>query len=206
MGYTVTEAYDILFNGAEIKPYTGGKLNIALLGYVNNVYDSYVSMSTINRLREMDVNVITFDMLPDDAVNAMSLVAACDYTVRLREGYAEKLGTTNADFMNGLVSYIANGNLEIVKKTKKGERLVDLKPLIFDSAVTEDGEGIFLKLSSGSANNIKPELVLEAYCNSMGKEFPAFGFAINREEVYADKGSEQAHDFVTLESFGEDIE
>ena len=168
--------------------------------------------SSAEMLRRMNatmaegIHIVSYKKLPDDAVNAMSLVAACDYTVRLRDGYAEKLGTTNADFMNGLVSYIANGNMEIVKKTKKGERLVDLKPLIFDSAVTEDGEGIFLKLSSGSANNIKPELVLEAYCNSMGKEFPAFGFAINREEVYADKGSEQAHDFVTLESFGEDIE
>lgn len=152
------------------------------------------------------IEIISYKKLPDDAVNAMSLVAACDYTIRLRDGYAAKLGMTNSDFMNGLVSYIENGNMEIVKKTKKGERLVDLKPLIFEHALTEDGEGIFLKLSSGSVNNIKPELVLEAYCSSMGKEFPAFGFAINREEVYADNGSEQAHNFVTLESFGENIE
>ncbi len=68
MGYTVTEAYSILFDGADFQPYKDGKLTIALLGYVNNVYDSYVSMNTINRLREMDVNVITFDMLPDEAV------------------------------------------------------------------------------------------------------------------------------------------
>lgn len=66
-GYTICEAYDILFNEAKIQPHTGGKLNIALLGYVNNVYDSYVSMNTINRMREMGVNVITFDMLPDEA-------------------------------------------------------------------------------------------------------------------------------------------
>ena len=152
------------------------------------------------------MEIISYKKLPDDAVNAMSLVAACDYTIRLRDGYAEKLGMTNAEFMSGLVSYIENGNMEIVKKTKKGERLVDLKPLIFEHDVTVDGEGICLKLSSGSANNIKPELVLEAYCSSLGKEYPAFGFAINREEVYADNGSEDAHKFVTLESFGEDIE
>ena len=152
------------------------------------------------------MQIVSYKMLPDDAVNAMSLVAACDYTIRLRDGYAEKLGMTNADFMKGLVSYIEHGNLEIVKKTKRGERLVDLKPLIFEYNVTADGEGIFLKLSSGSANNIKPELVLEAYCDNMGKEYPAFGFAINREEVYADNGSEANHKFVTLESFGEDIE
>ncbi len=168
--------------------------------------------SSAEMLRRMNatmaegMQIISYKMLPDDAVNAMSLVAACDYTIRLRDGYADKLGMTNADFMYGLVSYIENGNLEIVKKTKKGERLVDLKPLIFEYKVTADGEGIFLKLSSGSANNIKPELVLEAYCNNMGKEYPAFGFAINREEVYADNGSEANHKFVTLESFGEDIE
>lgn len=168
--------------------------------------------SSIEMLRRMNetmvdgMQIVSYKLLPDDAVNAMSLVAACDYTVRLRDGYAEKLGMTNAEFFSGLVSYIENGNLEIVKKTKKGERLVDLKPCIYEHALTADGEGIFLKLSSGSANNIKPELVLEAYCNSMSKEYPQFGFAINREEVYADKGSENAHEFVTLESFGEDIE
>ena len=167
------------------------------------------SAEMVRRMNETMVEgmqVLSYKLLPDEAVNAMSLVAACDYTVRLRAGYAEKLGMSDAEFMNGLVSYIDNGNLEIMKKTKKGERLVDLKPLIYEYKVTEDGEGIFLKLSSGSANNIKPELVLEAYCSSLEKEFPQFGFAINREDVYADKGTETAHNFVTLESFGEDIE
>ena len=167
------------------------------------------SAEMVRRMNETMVEgmqVLSYKLLPDEAVNAMSLVAACDYTVRLRAGYAEKLGMSDAEFMNGLVSYIDNGNLEIMKKTKKGERLVDLKPLIYEHKVTEDGEGIFLKLSSGSSNNIKPELVLEAYCSSLGKEFPQFGFAINREDVYADKGTETAHNFVTLESFGEDIE
>ena len=159
----------------------------------------------INETMVEGMEVISYKRLPDDAVNAMSLVAACDYTIHLRDGYADKLGTTNAAFMSGLVSYIENGNLEIVKKTKKGEKLMDLKPFIYEYKTTED-DGIFLKLSSGSANNIKPELVLEAYCKSMEKEFPQFGFAINREEVYADNGSETAHQFVTLESFGEDIE
>ena len=166
------------------------------------------SAEMVRRMNETMVEgmeVLSFKRLPDDAVNAMSLVAACDYTIHLRPGYPEKLGMSEAEFMKGLVSYIENGNLEIVKKTKKGEKLMDLKPYIYEYAVTEDN-GIFLKLSSGSTTNIKPELVLEAYCRSMEKEYPAFGFAINREEVYADNGSENAHQFVTLESFGEDIE
>lgn len=152
------------------------------------------------------MEVLSFKRLPDDAENAMSLVAACDYTVRLRDGYAEKMGTTDADFWTGLVSFIENGNLEIVKKTKKGEKQMDLRPFIYEYALADDGAAIFLKLSSGSAANVKPELLLEAYCKSMEKEYPAFGFLINREEVYADKGTDGSHKFVTLESFGEDIE
>lgn len=167
------------------------------------------SEEMVRRLNETMVEgmqVISYKKLPDEAVNAMSLVAACDYTIRLRDGYAEKLGTTDHDFMTGLVNFIENGNLEIIKKTKKGEKEMDLRPYIFEHAITNDGAGIFLKLSSGSAANIKPELLLEAYCKNMGKEYPQFGFAINREEVYADNGKEEAHEFVTLESFGEDIE
>ncbi len=67
-GYTVTEAYDIMFSKKNIEIRRDGMLNVALLGYVNNVYDNYVSMNTIERMREMGINVITFDMLPDEAV------------------------------------------------------------------------------------------------------------------------------------------
>ena len=152
------------------------------------------------------MEVLSYKKLPDDAGNAMSLVAACDYTVRMRDGYAEAMGLTDVSFMSGLVSFIETGDLQIIKKTKKGEKEMDLRPYIYEYSLTEGGRGVFLKLSSGSAANIKPELLLEAYCKSLGQEFPAFGFLINREEVYADAGSETAHCFVTLESFGEDIE
>ena len=144
------------------------------------------SAEMVKRLNETmveGVEVLSYRLLPDDAENAMSIVAACDYTIVLRDDYE-------------------NGNLNIVKKTKKGEKEMDLKPLIYKAHRAENGGGLFLQLSSGSAANVKPELVLEAYCKSIGKEYPQFAFRINREEVYADAGD---HDFVTLESFGEEI-
>lgn len=167
------------------------------------------SAEMVRRMNEAMVEgmeILSYKKLPDNAENAMSLVAACDYTVRMRDGYAEAMGMTDAGFMDGLVSFIENGNLEITKKTKKGEKQMDLRPYIYEHGLTGDGSEIFLKLSSGSAANIKPELLLEAYCKSMEKEYPAFGFLINREEVYADTGTETNHKFVTLESFGEEIE
>ena len=135
-------------------------------------------------------------------LNDMSIVAACDYTIVLRDDYENGLSMTAEEFYNGILDFIENGNLNIVKKTKKGEKEMDLKPLIYEARRGTDGNGLFLQLSSGSAANVKPELVLEAYCKSLGKEYPQFAFRINREEVYADAGE---HDFVTLESFGEEI-
>ena len=63
-----------------------------------------------------------------------------------------------------------------------------------------------MQVSTGSTNNIKPELVMEAFYNACGKEYPPFAMQIQREEVYADLGSEDSRRLVPLEDLGEDIE
>jgi predicted nucleotide-binding protein (sugar kinase/HSP70/actin superfamily) len=45
------------------------RLNIALLGHGYNIYDSYISMSIINKLRERGVNVYTADLLEVEEIN-----------------------------------------------------------------------------------------------------------------------------------------
>ena len=68
------------------------------------------------------VEVLSYRKLPDDAENAMSIVAACDYTIVLRDNYENGLSMTAEEFYNGILDFIENGNLNIVKKTKKGEK------------------------------------------------------------------------------------
>ena len=49
----------------------------------------------------------------------------------------------------------------IMKKDKKGEREMDLKPFVYELKVRKRGGSCsFMKVSAGSAANIKPELVL----------------------------------------------
>ncbi len=62
-------------------------------------------------------------------------------------------------------------------------------------------------ISTGSTENIKPELVLDAYYQYLNQERPAFAFFVQREEVYAKKepkkeGNFHADDFLPLEAFG----
>ena len=60
-----------------------------------------------------------------------------------------------------------------------------------------------MKISTGSAANIKPEQVLDAYYRFLGQERPDFAFLVQREEVYADLA--QDHSFQTLEQLGEEF-
>lgn len=75
----------------------------------------------------------------------------------------------------------------------------------------EDGSPvIFMKISTGSTENIKPELVLDAYYQHRGEERPAFAWMTCRREVYADLAPEQKkeqglHQFIPLMDLGETI-
>lgn len=44
---------------------------------------------------------------------------------------------------------------------------------------------LYLKVCTGSADNVKPELVLEAFCQFHGLPYEPFGLQIHRLEVYA---------------------
>lgn len=68
MGYTPIEASNFLKQGIEPKEIDRSKeeVQIGLLGYVYNMYDNFVSMDIVNKLRELNVGFITFDMIEED--------------------------------------------------------------------------------------------------------------------------------------------
>ena len=131
----------------------------------------------------------------------MSIVAAADYTLTFRPG---KEPEDLDGFFQKLEAFYHQDQILITKPTKKGERQVDLKPLIYQMYRT--GDTVFMQVSTGSSNNIKPELVMEAFYHSLGEEYPPFAMQIQREEVYADLGDENERKLMPLEALGEDIE
>lgn len=70
-GLTLDEAAAVMFDGASEADFAQPKhrTTIGLLGYIYNVYDPFISMNIIDKLRELDVNVITFDMLDIEALH-----------------------------------------------------------------------------------------------------------------------------------------
>lgn len=168
---------------------------------VHTTKDSKTMIEQINRANADGFEVTSYRRLDDSAKNAMSMVAAADYTVWFKEGYEP--GDTK-EFFRLFGEFCKKDAIPIVKKTKKGEKTMDLKDYIYTLSV--GSEHVFMKLAAGSTANIKPELVLGAFYESMGKQYPPFSFQIQREDVYGDEGDETGHKFISLEEYGADIE
>ncbi|WP_024346655.1 TIGR03936 family radical SAM-associated protein [Lacrimispora indolis] len=168
---------------------------------VNPAEDWKTIMSRLNDAMAEGIQVTECHILDERAKNAMSLVAAADYTLTFREG---KQPEDLEAFLNGLSEFMEQDHILITKKTKKGEREVDLKAFIYELSVR--GETIFMKVSAGSADNLKPELVMEAYYQWLGQTCPEFALQIQREEVYGNTADEEQQVWVPLGLIGESLE
>ena len=138
------------------------------------------------------MNILSIRQVEDcKASKAMSLVAAADYRLKFRE--TAKLPE---NWKEKLEEFKAQKEIVILKKTKKSEKELDIRPFIYKLSLEEKDE-IFMQLAAGSSNNTKPELVMEAFAAFM---------EIHRCELYANTVSDEARNLVSLEDLGEEIE
>lgn len=155
-------------------------------------------LALLNEQMVPGMEVLSVKYLEDDAKNSMSIVAAADYEVTIRKEY-------NSDIdLNKILSFYQLEEINCLKKSKKSEKVVDIKPMIYQLSLQE--ETIFMKLATGSVLNLKPDLVMEAFFAYLEKEMPEFALKIKRLELYADIGEETNHNFVALDSFGKELE
>lgn len=162
------------------------------------------SAECLRRLNEVMVDgmeVLSFRRLPENSKNAMSIVAAADYRVAFREGACPVTGEA---FRAAWQQFADREQITVLKKTKKSEQELDIRPFVYEGRAEVDGS-LFLSLSAGSVTNIKPELVVEAFFRDNGWDFSPEQLLITRLELYADLGAVGARKLVSLEELGEDI-
>lgn len=176
------------------------------------VHTAFSSEETVRRLNAVmaeGMEVLSCRALPEESKNAMSLVAAADYTIAPKKGSAFPF--TSEQFAEWKQRFLVDRKeIMLTKQTKKNRIEIDVKPLIYAfSAIQKepDGQmdGIFMRLAAGSANHVKPDLILEAFYQFSGLEFSPMQFQVTRKEVYTDFGTEEKHQFVSLEELGEEI-
>ena len=158
------------------------------------------AVERLNQVMVEGMEVLSVREVPEGKKGkAMSLVAAADYLVSFREGMEP-----GENWKEKVPAFMEQQEIRILKKTKKNEKEVDIKPYIYEMEIR--GESIFLKLAAGSVKNTKPELVMEAFYGFCGQEFQPLSLLIHRMEVYGDLGEEGERKLVSLEDLGEEIE
>ena len=170
---------------------------------VNSSFSTEEAMKRLNAAMVEGVEVTGYVRLPDNAKTSMAIVAAADYRLSVKEGYSSPLSA--AEWANSIKEYFTDAkSFVIVKQTKKSEREVDLKPLVYEFKVKEDESGpvFFLKVSTGSIDNIKPELVLASLYEKCGLTYDENAIQIHRLEVYARDDQEE---FIPLLDMGVEL-
>lgn len=121
----------------------------------------------------------------------MTIVAAADYLSSLRSGSFPE------DWKEKATTFLEQSEINIVKKTKKNEKEVDIKPMIYKFGVQDDS--IYMQVATGSVENLKPEVVMQAFAQYLGVDLETVTFTHHRLEVYANEGKEGQREFVSLD-------
>ncbi|MCR5254397.1 MAG: TIGR03936 family radical SAM-associated protein [Acetatifactor sp.] len=152
---------------------------------VNSITNCKDIMDRINAVSVEGIKVTDVTILPDNAKNAMSSVAAALYTVIFKDGYMPSF-----DLSDGLSKMLEKDELLIEKTGKAGKREVDIKPGLFDIKVTDKGYSMLLDCSS--SGNVKPSQVIsKLYEVNDEKEPENIFFHVTREETYKNNGTEE---------------
>ncbi|MBQ7707343.1 MAG: DUF2344 domain-containing protein [Lachnospiraceae bacterium] len=148
-------------------------------GEFNTVTSTEDMMDRLNRTLPDGIKVHDIVLLNDNAKPSMAIVSASDYYIYKNEECETDIPEVLKNYIEPMMN---KTSVEIIKKTKSKEVMSDIKPLIYE--IKPYKEGIYMLLASGSKDNLKPELVIEALCNEADIEYNRYDYMIHRIETY----------------------
>lgn len=162
--------------------------------------------------RVVDFHILTNTESNEKIESAMSLLASADYLVSLKDGYLLEGISSRQEFEKAFMAFYGSEEILINKKTKTTEKEVNIRPMIsllafdeeeyksklkplLDDGIKElsidscadiynNGIKLYMQLDTGSRSNLKPELVMEAFYESLGQKFNKFAWQVHRLEMY----------------------
>jgi len=156
------------------------------------------SREAVARLNEVLVEgteVLSFVQIPDTKKSAgMTIVAAADYRCLVKSGELPE----NHQELAG--RFFDQPEIIILKQTKRSEQMIDIKPMIYRFQALPGG--FFMEVATGSAQNLKPDLVMKAFRQYAGLSEDDISFTCHRLETYARDGEDN---LVPLEKLGSEI-
>lgn len=151
----------------------------------------------LNQFMTDEIFVTKIEIMSEGFKNSMSLLRTADYMIVEKE---KDIFPT--DYKRKWEDFLDQAEIIVTKKTKKTERQINIKENIllstfslaeFSKQTGEDygtlhcqyeGETIFIQLTSGSSDSVKPELVLDAFYRFCGVERPAHKLQVHRMQMH----------------------
>lgn len=124
--------------------------------------------------------------------NIMSQITAAKYDIV----FCTKKAMSHYEMDNTVSDVLAKENISVMKKTKKGIRPVNIRPLIYSlSAYKKDIDLFCLEafLSAGTENNLRADLLIQAFNQETG--FEAKTVSMHRKALYASTFNEWKNPF-----------
>ena len=141
-----------------------------------------------------EIEVMSFRALPDKCANAMASVGSARYQV-LIDGPA-----CSFDFEQAADDLMGRSEALIMKKTKKSEKEVNIRPFIYELKADNDKQMIEMLVSSGSRDNIKPEYVIDSMFKGIDPAPAIYDLTMKRIDQYT------GDDHISLDAIGTDME
>lgn len=146
----------------------------------------------MNAQMNEEIRVLSYTPLTDGAKTSMAVFDSASYLVCHREGYPEIPA-----FAEAMQRFLEQDTIMVTKKTKRSEKEMDIRPFIFkaeydfteyDREIVMGAPMVMLHLQAGSVTNIKPELVMEAFCRFTGQEYNPYAWQIHRLDMFGPGG------------------
>ena len=120
------------------------------------------SLDAVRRMNEAcveGIEVLSIRRISDEKkMTGMTILAGADYLSTLRKGELP------SDWKDSFIRFMEQTEIRILKQTKRSEKEVDIRHLIYDWEIR--GDSIYTKVAAGSVENLKPDLIL--YVESCG--------------------------------------
>ncbi len=146
---------------------------------VNSMVSTADIMSRLNNVMNEGIEILAIEELTDSSEKAMTAAYAAKYSIKFR-----KTSKPDFDWLMEFKKYLELDKLPAMKKTKSGEKEIDMKPLIFDYSFDEENQSVTLLLSMSSLATLKPMLLFEGLYKHLDKELPRTALDIHRLDIY----------------------
>ena len=130
----------------------------------------------LNEQMAEGVEVLEAIVLPEKAENAMASVAAASYEIEFYKDappITEKL----------IKKFVDSPEVSYVKKTKTGERTINIKDFVFDIRYLSM-RALYICVDASSGGNLKPATLCDALLKMDNKNIDDYPFHITRKDTY----------------------